>query len=44
MVGLLFGPVGAEDTQDIAIERVVGREIPGPYKHPATVCGRSLMG
>jgi len=35
---LFFGPAGAQDARDITIERVVGREIPGPYKHPATVC------
>lgn len=33
--GLIVGSVGA---QDILIERVVGPEIPGPYKHPATLC------
>ena len=28
----------AQDSEDIIIERVVGPEIPGPYKHPATIC------
>lgn len=34
----LVAPLDAEDAQDIVIERVVGPEVPGPYKHPATIC------
>jgi predicted neuraminidase len=30
-------PAIAIAADDIAIERVIGREFPGPYKHPATV-------
>lgn len=30
--------VTAQEAGDITIERVVGPEFPGPYKHPATVC------
>ena len=28
----------AQSDPDIVIERVVGPEVPGPYKHPATIC------
>jgi predicted neuraminidase len=31
-------PAAAQDAPDVVIERVIGPEFPGPYKHPATIC------
>ncbi len=37
--GVIGTPAGyGQSEQEIVIERVIGPEFPGPYKHPATIC------